>query len=283
MILFSTNSARHLAAQIPLRPGACTIKKFSDGELFVRIDEDVHDKAVWVLAATQAPAEHLLELFFLLDALQRSGAHINLFITYFSYARQVIAARGEACTAQVVSAVLKNFIIEKTYILHPHSNLLHDYLPFTAVRDVDFFCSQAESFDAIAAPDKGAFVLAREIAESCSKELILLTKTRPDHEKVKIVAVDGLVERKKVLLIDDIISTGRTITEAAHALKKMGAISVAAAATHAVLSSDARQLLEQSPLEKVYVTNSIAQASQGKITVIDISRFIQTSMLSNKS
>ena len=173
MILFATSSTRHLASNIAIRSGAYTIKQFSDGELFIRIDEDVQDKDVWVLAATQAPAEHLLELFFLLDALQRAGAHINLCIAYFAYARQVVAAPGEVCAAQVISAMLKNFIIAKIYIIHPHSILLHDYLSFIAVQDVDFFYKQAEGYDAIAAPDKGAYTFAREIAEHCSKELYM--------------------------------------------------------------------------------------------------------------
>lgn len=284
MMLFSTSTTHHLASHITLQAGNCTIKQFNDGELFVRLNEDVQGKEVWVLAATQAPAEHLLELFFLLDALQRAGAHINLCITYFAYARQVIAAPGEACTAQVISIFLKKFNIAKTYIIHPHSTLLHDYLPFTAVRDVNFFCKQAEAYDAIAAPDKGAFALAQEIAQICKKELILLTKVRPDHDKVEIVAIEGIVEQKKVLLIDDIISTGRTLVESARALKKLGATSIAAAATHGVFSPGSHQLLEQSVLEKISVTNSIAQNSQGKITVIDMSQFIQQTILtSNKS
>ena len=89
MILFSTRSAQHLASKIALNHGSCTIKQFSDGEIFVRVDEDIQDKHVWVLASTQAPAENLLELFFLCDALKRAGAHMSVLITYFAYARQV--------------------------------------------------------------------------------------------------------------------------------------------------------------------------------------------------
>jgi ribose-phosphate pyrophosphokinase len=278
MILFSTSTSRHLAQRIALDHGASTIKHFGDGELFVRIDQDVRGKKVWVLASTQAPADNLLELFFLLDALQGAGAEISVFITYFAYARQVIAAPGEAHSARLVSTIIKEFSCARIYIMHPHSILLHDFLPFTAVRDTDFFCTQAESYDAIAAPDKGAFAFAREIASACSKDLILLTKTRPEHEQVEIVSVDGPALGKKVLLIDDIISTGRTLVGAAHALKNLGAISVAAAATHGVFSPGSHEFLEQSPLEKIFVTNTIAQQSQGKITVVDISPTIQEIM-----
>lgn len=280
MILFSTTATQHLASHIALPHGKCTVKQFNDGELFVRIDEDVQDKDVWVLAATQAPAEHLLELFFLLDVLQKAQARINLFITYFAYGRQVVAPSGEACSAQVISTILQNFIISKIYIMHPHNQLLHNFLPFTGVQDVDFFCKQAASCDTIAAPDKGALSFAHEVAQTCKKDLIKITKKRPDHDKVEIVTIDGAVMGKKVLLIDDIISTGRTMVQAAQELKKLGAVSIAAAATHGVFSPGAHQLLENSIIEKISVTNTIAQHSQGKITIFDISPFIQNIMTS---
>lgn len=278
MLLVATSAARHLAAGIQMRMLASTIKTFSDGELFVRIDEDVHGRDVWVVAATQAPAEHLLELFFLLDALQRAGARIHLFITYFAYARQVVAAPGEACSAQVIGNILRTFTITKTYILHPHSELLHTFMPFTAVRDIDFFCKQAIGIDAIAAPDKGAYALAREVAQICGKELILLTKRRPDHDIAEIVAVEGSVAHKKILLVDDIISTGRTLVESAQALINLGAVSVAAAATHGVFAADARTRVEQSSLTAISVTNSIDQQAEGKIQVVNISGYIESVM-----
>lgn len=278
MKLFSTSSVHHLATNIELQQGLCTIKEFSDGEIFVRIDQDVQDSVVWVLAATQAPAAHLLELFFLCNALQRAGAKINLFITYFAYARQVVAAPGEACPPQVISDIIQTFDIKRLFITHPHSFLLHEFLTFTAVQNIDFFCRQAEPYDAIAAPDKGAFVLAEEIARICKKDLVVVNKMRPAQEQAKIVSIDGQVAHKKILLVDDIISTGRTITESAYALKKLGATSVAAAVTHGIFSSGSYQLIEQSPLEMVYVTNTVAQRPHAKITIVDISKFIQQIM-----
>ena len=105
---------------------------------------------------------------------------------------------------------------------------------------------------------------------------------RPDQEKVEIVSIDGQVARKKVLLVDDIISTGRTMTQCAQALKKLGATSVAAAATHGVFSPGCYQLLGQSPLDRIFTTNTIARGSHEKITVVDISQFIQKIMQTSK-
>lgn len=220
MTLFSTTSAYHLAQHIPMQKGDCVIKRFSDGELYVQIKQNVAGKQVWVIAATNPPADNLLELFFLLDALRRGGASISLLITYLSYARQVVAAPGEAHSAQLICSVLNSFKLSQVLIMHPHSELLHKYLTFKAVYDLEFFCDQAKEYDAIAAPDAGAFAFAKEIANICNKDLIALTKTRPEHEQVTIQFVDGLVASKKILLVDDIIATGRTLATAAQELKK---------------------------------------------------------------
>jgi ribose-phosphate pyrophosphokinase len=283
MILFANRAAQHLAQKIGIPQGAYTIKQFSDGELYVRIDQDVEKQDVWVLASTPAPAENILELFFLCDALSRAGAHINLFVTYFAYARQTITAPGEACAAHVITKSLQNFPLKSLYIMHPHCSLLHNFLRFTTVHDINFFCNVATAYDTIAAPDEGAAAFAETIAKASNKELILLKKVRPAQEKVKIVAIDGNVTHKKILLVDDIISTGRTIAGCAHALKDLGAASVAAAASHGVFSRGSQELLEQSPLEHVFVTNTIPQESRGIITVVDTSSCIQDSILRHKN
>lgn len=274
MILFSTHAAQHLTNRISVKHGACTIKKCGDGEIFVQINEDVQGKDVLVLASTQAPGDNLLELFFLLDALERSGAQINLFISYFGYARQIIAAPGQALSAQVISTFLKEFTIKKLYVMHVHSTLLHELLPFIEVRDIDFFCELAKGYDAIAAPDKGALALAQDVAKKAGKELIVLTKKRHDDKTIEITSVDGQAAQKKILLVDDMISTGNTIVQAAQELKKLGAVSIAAAATHALCSHESRLFLESSILEHIFVTNTTPQASQGKIIVHDIQPFI---------
>ena len=271
MILFANHAALHLARYIPVKLGDYVSKRFSDGELFVRVNEEVQGKKVWVIASTQPPADNLLELFFLLDALHSSGASINILITYFSYVRQIVAKQGEAHSAQVICKMFNTFTFSKILVIHPHSLLLHDYLSCKAIYDLQFFCNLAHDFDAIAAPDVGASAFAKEVATLCNKDLIILTKTRPDHEQVKIVSIDGPVTDKKILLVDDIISTGRTLVTAAHELKKRGADQIAAAATHGIFSPGAHELIEKSNLEKVYVTNTIAQESQGKVIVVDIS------------
>jgi len=271
VIIFSNRAAQHIAQPIQLPRGKCTIKTFADGEIFVCIDEDVSNKKVWVMASTRPPADNLMELFFLLDALQRSGASVNVCIIYFAYARQILASPGEAESAQVICNIFKNFDIKQLLIIHPHTLLLQNYLSFKPIYDLDFFCEQARDYDAIAAPDEGAFAFAQKVAQTCNKTLIAITKTRHAQEAVKIISVDGHVPAKKILLVDDMISTGHTLVAAATELKKQGAHTISAAATHGLFAPGSQELIEQSILKHVYVSNTVAQQSQGKITVVDIS------------
>lgn len=276
MIIFSTRSAQHLLKKIELPCAQYLIKQFSDGELYVKINQSIQEK-VWIIAGTQPPAENLLELFFLLDALTRLGVKdINIVFTYFGYARQSIALPGEACSAQFICDVVKKFPLGKVHIVHAHAApILHTFLTFTNNIDLDFFCTFAKQYDAVAAPDKGAAEFAQQVAQASARDLILMHKIRPEQEHIAIESVMGNVRGKRILLVDDIIATGRTVMGAAQELKKLGALEVAVAAMHGIFSDNARQHLEQSDLTKIYVTNTINQSAQGNIEVIDVSAYIK--------
>jgi ribose-phosphate pyrophosphokinase len=271
MILFTTTTARHFAKTIQSQHGNYVIKSFNDGELFIKITDDVKNKPVWIIASTQSPAENLIELVLLMDALQRAGATLNVIITYFSYARQINAQPGEALSAEVISNMFNNFSISQLFIVHPHNLELEKFLSFKPIIDIDFFYTHAQNFDVIAAPDTGAIPLAQQIATQCNKELITITKTRSAHEEVKILSIESNVKNKKILLIDDMISTGHTLISAAQELKKQGASEISAVATHGIFSPGSHERIENSILKNVYVTNTIDQQSKGKINVIDIS------------
>lgn len=261
--------------------GKVIIKQFSDGEVYVKIESDIKDKRIWVIASTQSPAENLIELIFLLDALARLGAsNINIFFPYFSYARQAIAQTGEAASAQRICTILKQFPIGTVKMLHVHApDRMQSFLNFENVIDIDFFCHAAREYDCIAAPDKGAADFAQKIAYKCEKEAVFLQKIRPDHEYVKIESITGTVAGKKILLVDDIISTGRTMIEAAQALKNAGALEVACAATHGIFTNGAAERFEQSVIKKIYVTNSLKDFQPDSIKTYNVSRFIEAIIL----
>ncbi len=183
MKVFPTRACRHLMPTLDVQEGLVEIKNFTDGELYVRLDEDVQRKWVWVLAATPAPADNLLELYFLLDALQRAGARINLFLTYFGYARQDRAEPGEALSSELIFRFLKTFAIEKTCIVYIHNPALRRFFDFNDIILLDFFLPLAQNVDYVIAPDKGAIPFATYIAQHTNKELVVCEKPRPEPEK----------------------------------------------------------------------------------------------------
>lgn len=276
-MIFLTSQTAHLASSITLPQGTVKVKKFSDGELYVKLEEDVKDKNVWVLASTLPPAESLLELFFILDALERGGAHINLFITYFGYARQDRAEPGEALAASVICNFLKTFTLKKIFITHIHSTRIEKFLKFENVIPIDLFCTPAKESNRIAVPDQGAYDFARAISQTCGIEPIIATKMRPEQEMVEVVSLVDNIENKNVLIVDDIISTGTTLLSLGKALKSRGAKKIFAAATHGVFSDGALENIQQSDIiERVYVTNTLPQENRpSKIRVMNIVPFIE--------
>lgn len=278
MIIFSNRGAAHLVDNMNLPKGNAIIKQFSDGELYVKIESDITNKEIWVIACTQAPAENLLELFFILDALSRMGApHINIFFPYFGYARQAIAQVGESASADRICKILQQFPLGIVKIMQVHAaDRMRNFLTFDNIIDIDFFCNIATHYDCIAAPDKGAAEFAQKIAQVCHKEVVFLKKIRPYHEQVKIESLDGNVAGKKILLVDDIISTGHTIIQAAQVLKNAGAVEISAAATHGILSHGAHERFAESMVKKIYVTNTLKNNQPDSIAVYDVSPFIET-------
>lgn len=275
-MLFCTSNTKHLAPFLPFTQGSYFHKYFSDGEQYVKLEQSVDGQTVWVIAATNAPADHLVELFLLLNVLERGGATINLLITYFGYARQDRPLENEASSAQMIGGMLKLFAIKKIMVIHAHSALLHNYLNFVNVIPSDLICQSANLYDAIAAPDQGAHELVKALGTTCKIEALLLSKIRHEQELVQILEYDGIVKARKVLIIDDIIATGNTIIEVAKTLEKLGADHISVWATHGIFSNHAQQAIQASTIKKVYVTNSLPQKIESdKIEIINIAPCIE--------
>ncbi len=274
MTLFYTSSVKHLAKKINLHKGKFTIKKFSDGEIYVEVKEKVKNKSVWVLASTNPPGDNLLELLFLLDALKREKAKINLLIPYFGYARQDRRKEGESLSAEVVSNLLKQ--ANKIKIIHVHSPRLKKFLNYDDIIPLKLYYSIITKYDVIVAPDKGSLNLVKRISKKTKIPFALMEKIRPAHEKAVITKIKGKVKNKKAIIIDDMISTGGTVIAASKSLKQAGATEISVIATHGIFAADAIKRIEKSPIKKVYVTNSILQKQHFKnIKVIDLSKFIE--------
>ncbi len=131
--IFYTPATQHLAPSIGLPTGVAEFKTFSDGELFVKVADDVANQTVWLIAATNPPADNLLQTLFLINALQRAGARVKLLFTYFGYARQDKPGQGEAATAQLICQIFKNFAVEDIFVIHMHSSALKEFLSFETI------------------------------------------------------------------------------------------------------------------------------------------------------
>ena len=276
MIVFYTKTTAHLASLIHLPKGQYLAGQFSDGEWYLTLESDVANQDVWVITATNSPADNLLELFLLLNVLQKNSARIHLLFTYFGYARQDNPLPSQGSGAQMVSTLLNTFKLKKIIIVHAHSVRLHTYLNFENIIPTDLICEHTPSYDAIAAPDQGAYELIDALSKKCKIEPIFLKKIRPAQEEVKILEYNGMVKAKKVLIIDDIIATGNTIIEVAKVLETLGATHVSVWATHGIFSNHAIRNIENSSIKKVYVTNTLPQKhTSSKIEIVSIAPLLE--------
>lgn len=242
---------------------AYTFDTFCDGEYYLKIDPKIKDQEVFVIANTMAPAKNILELTFLLDVLNRLNAKVNIFFVYFAYARQDrIMQDGEALSAEIISKIIRLFNFHKIYILHPHSDRLFNFLDFKPIIPFDFFSEIAKNYEIIASPDVGGVSTAKRIAEISNRQFVFFEKIRINHDQIKVVTLQNSeidLRNKKVLIVDDMITTGSTVIKAAQVLAEKGAKSIGVAATHGVLCGDAKNNLQSSQIEKIYITNSIEQ------------------------
>jgi ribose-phosphate pyrophosphokinase len=266
--LFFTTSTQHLALSIDGEKGTYVSKTFSDGERYVRIEEAVRG-AAWVIANTNPPAENILELLFLLDALRRQRAEINLFIPYFAYARQ------DRITRKVISDLLLYFKPRRIVVFHMHSRRIRRYLDYEDLLPLQLVSPLAIGTDALVAPDRGGVPFAKTVGRECGLPVILIEKKRITDRMVEVMEISGRVKGKRVMIVDDMIATGGTIIRATEKLLSEGAREVEVYATHGIFSGDAREVLEKSPIKRIHVTNSLPQREGGKIKVLDISDLIR--------
>ena len=220
------------------------------------------------------------ELVFLLDALKREKARINLLMPYFGYARQDrIAERGESLSAKVICDWLKSFRLNRIIVVEMHSPRLRKFLGYKNIVPYELIYPKARKSDVIVAPDKGTIHFVKKVSRACRRPFITMLKSRPVKEKVRIAMKGGDVKGKKVLILDDMISTGSTIIEASRKLREKGAKEIYVFATHGIFADGAIRRLERSPIKRIYVTNTVPRRIRSrKIKVMDISGFIERTM-----
>ncbi len=275
---FSKSVARYLS--IPL--SEATIKRFSDGEISVQINESVRGKDVFIIQSTCAPANaNLMELLIMTDALRRSSANsINAIIPYFGYARQDRkAAPRVPITAKLVANLMETAGIDRVVTVDLHAGQIQGFfnIPvdnlYGSIVFKDYLQRKNLKNPIIASPDIGGVARARHFAKNFDLDIVIIDKRREKANESEVMNIIGDVEGKDVILIDDMIDTAGTIVKAASALKNNGANSVIAFCTHPVLSGPAYDRIEKGELDELIVTDTIPLSKTSeKIKVLSVSK-----------
>ena len=261
-MIFLTSSTQQFKKNFHDELGHFQLRIFNDHEMFLKLTSDVKkDDKVPVITATNPPASHLLELLFLLNTLQQAQAKIHIIFTYFGYARQDHPQPHVAEGARVISNCFKQFHLDKITLIHPHSKRLHQFISFDSYVPYDLYIPliKEKNIDVIVAPDHGASEVCAHLAKLTDTTLCTIQKKRIGIDQIKTVSLEGNVTHKNVLIFDDLISTGSTIIQAAEQLKKHNAAHIFSAATHSLLTKDDAQKILQSPVQELWVTNTINQ------------------------
>ncbi len=268
--VFAANSNLELAEEIaaimgkPL--GNLEVRKFSDGEISVNLNETVRGSDCFVIQSTCAPVnDHLMELLITIDAMKRASAgRISAVVPYYGYARQDRKAKPrDPITAKLVADMLVAAGADRIITMDLHAAQIQGY--FTIPVDhligmpllIEYYANQNLEDVVIVSPDHGSVPRARNLAEPLDAPIAIVDKRRPKPNVSEIMNIIGDIEDKNCILIDDMIDTAGTITNAANVLKQMGARSVRACATHGVLSGPAIDRIKSSVIEELVLLNTL--------------------------
>jgi ribose-phosphate pyrophosphokinase len=257
--------AEEVAATLGVPLGEATIRRFADGEIFVRINENVRGRDTFILQPTPAPADTIMELLLLIDAARRaSAARITAVIPYFGYARQdrkdqPRVALGAKLLANMVTTAGADRVLGVDFHQHQLQGFFDipvDHL-YAAPVFTRYFREKQLRNPVVVAPDVGAAKMARGFAKRLDATIGIIDKRRPTANVAEVLHVIGEVEGRDCLIADDMIDTGGTMTQAVLALKERGARDVYCCATHAIFSGPAVERFAGSPVKEVVVTNTV--------------------------
>lgn len=272
LMVFTGNAnpvlAQEVASHLGLELGRADVGKFSDGEVNVELLENVRGRDVFILQSTSHPTnDSLMEVMVMVDALRRSSAaRITAAIPYFGYSRQDRRPRSArvAITAKVVANMLTGVGVNRLLTMDLHSDQIQGFfdIPVDNIYAtpilLEDLCLQNYENLVIVSPDVGGVVRARACAKQLNSDLAIIDKRRPKANVAKVMNIIGDVAGRTCVIMDDMVDTANTLCEAAAALKKNGAIKVVAYATHPVLSGGAFARVQNSELDELVVTNTIA-------------------------
>jgi ribose-phosphate pyrophosphokinase len=269
-IMFALNSNQSLALEMAdllgCQLGKCSVSKFSDGEVQIQIEESVRGREVYILQSTSYPVnENIMELLIMIDALKRASASkINVVIPYYGYSRQDRKARSrEPITAKLVTNLIEAAGATRVLTMDLHTPQTQGFFDIPVEHLIgipilkEYFEDKKLDNIVVVAPHNGGIGRARKMASLLDAPLALLDKRRLEEGSSETIDIIGNVDGKNAIIIDDLIDTGKTMTLAASALAENGAKNIYAGCTHAVLTGEAINKIEASPIKELVVTNTI--------------------------
>ena len=270
LLVFSGGANPGLGAKVTkflgLDAGKIDINRFPDGEIDMKILEDVRGADVYVIQSTCPPVnENLMELLIMIDCLRRASAErITAVIPYFGYARQDRKAEGRVpISAKLVANVITAAGVSRALAVDLHAAQLQGFFDipmdhlYAAPVLVDYFRRLDLKDLTIVSPDVGGIKMARAYAKRLNADLAIVDKRRSGPTEIEAMHVIGEVKDRNVILVDDMISTATSITEAAKVCRKKGAKEIYICGTHAVLAGKAVEKLQKAPVKEVVVTDTI--------------------------
>lgn len=288
MKIFSGSSNPHLAASIAeylsIKVSESQLNRFADGELWFKYNENIRGSDVFLIQSTNPPAEHLMELLIMIDAAKRSSARrITAVLPYFGYARQDRKDQPRvAITAKLVADLLTAAGADRVLSMDLHAaqiqgffNIPFDHLYGSAIF-MEYYKAKRIPDLAMVAPDIGSIKIARAYSDYLKAPMAIADKRRVTPNQAEVMNIIGEVKDRNVLMVDDMIDTGGSLTKAAEKLRKEGAKEIFAACSHGLLSGDAVKRIEDSPISELVLTDSIPLRPEAakceKIKVLTASR-----------
>lgn len=277
----SREMAENIAKELGIKLGESSVTQFSDGEFQPRFDESVRGCTVFIVQSTIPPGDNLLEMLLLIDAAKRASAYkIIAVMPYFGLARQDRKDKPRVSIgAKLIADLLETAGVNRVMTLDLHADQIQGFfnVPVDHLYASSLFVEKIKdmnlSYLSISAPDMGGSKRAGAYSRHLQSEMVLSYKLRKKPNVVEEISMIGEVEGRDVVIIDDMVDTAGTLTFAAQMMKDRGAKSIHAFATHAVLSGPAYERIENSPIEKLVITDSIPiRKTSPKIEVVSVAK-----------
>jgi ribose-phosphate pyrophosphokinase len=269
--------AEKIAKKLKMQLGRVELKRFSDGEIWVKYGENIRGCEVFIVQSTNPPSENLLELLIMVDAAKRASAkRITAVIPYFGYSRQDRKDQPRvSITAKLVANLITVAGADRVMTMDLHAAQIQGFfdIPFDHLYGSSIFSGLFDKMKdnlVVVSPDVGGIKIARSYAKRLHADLVVIDKRRPKPNLAEVVHIIGNVKNKNVLLVDDLIDTGGTFVEAVKALKAQGARNIYGAVTHPVFSDEALKKIEAAALTKLYVSDTIPLKNETKISKISV-------------